>query len=453
MKVRIGTQSLKVNSAIPLLQATLLMITFTAYHIWKIVPIFYFGLAGLLICLVAMPVKKLLQLSFLLAPNIMAIKLSHDASALFGYFFIFVFLKYILINRKITVHWSAFLFIISISITAIIYDEYALILTGLRCFLFFLAIYTFFSNDWCTDLAYRESLLQSYICGVTLCVICGFAYYALSSFNILSGYFGGINNGRNFFSSLLSSGIALTLIYISHSKRSYIFHIFAIILMLIAGILSNSRTFLASLGFVLILFSSMFTKRKMRLLATQIILIGLTAILLFGDAIIPSLSNVLNRFAQDDVAGANGRVEAWMFYISKTVSSLPRFLFGNGLAQKYVVSGEIAVVEHSSIVELFSTVGVVGTIVALQCFYNLFHSVVKKRKALTFVDFVPFFCSLTCFLMLSAMFSDILNFSLLISFLAADYNIRMRIGFAEDHPNLRGKALFPNCLPGTGKNF
>lgn len=426
MKVRLGPRSFRVNNSIPVVPGMLIMVAFTAYHTWRIVPFFYLGLSGMAICLLLMPVKKLLQFVFLLAPNIMAIKLSQNSSALFGYYFILVFAKYVFVFSKIRLRIPFLLFLTSISITAFTYSESSLIFMAIRCFFFFVAIYTIFSENWSQDLKYRESLIRSYLCGIALCVVCGFAYYLLASKNIFSGHFSGINNGRNFFSSLLSCGIATTLMYNFYSSRVNPFYIISIILMLTAGILSNSRTFFVSLCFILILFVSMLSKRRMRGKVIQVVLLLCAAVLVFGDSILPSLQNLLNRFAQDDVSGGNGRVVAWSYYISKTFSSPWRILFGNGLAQKYISRGEIDVVEHSSIVELLSVSGLVGTAVTLLCYFYLIHAVVGLNKKFAFSDWVPLGCAMLCYLMLSAMFSDILNFSLLISLLAADYSYQMR---------------------------
>jgi len=172
----------------------------------------------------------------------------------------------------------------------------------------------------------------------------------------------------------------------------------------------------------------MLSKRKMRHTVLQFGLIIIASFLLFGDSILPSLEKVLNRFTQDDVSGGNGRFAAWGYFIKKATSSPWRFLFGNGLALKYVNLGEVDVVEHNSIVELFSTSGLIGTIITCFCFFHVYRVAVISRANFRITDFVPLLCSMTCYFMLSAMFSDIFNFSLLISLLVADYNCRMRAG-------------------------
>lgn len=406
----------------------ILMTIFTVYSAWDGALIFFVGILIMIGCLCVMDIPSLMLLSTVLAPNLMAIKLLDNATAFFGYFLLLVFAKDFFKRKRLSLFSLApIVLAFCMLITVALYGDTSLMTIIIRCVCFFISIGVLFSDARFNSTEYREKLIQSYLIGLIFCVLFGFAYYVMQGRNIFNGSFAGIRNDRNYFSCLMSTGIAMGILYSTYNRKSGLIYKLSIPLLLFAGIISASRTFLLSMSFVLVLLIGIVGTKGKGKFAIQIILLLLICLILFGNYVFPALDVVLERFTDETVAGGNGRFETWEFYLNLTFSSITRALVGNGSATIYTSAGLVRFVEHNSFLQLISTIGLMGSTAMIACFWSIYKSIVKIKYRLKLQYLIPLFCTIFCYAGVSAMFSDNFNYSIMISFIIIDYCKRMSL--------------------------
>lgn len=406
----------------PLAWAVVILLTFMLYNTYANQMLFIMGVGLLIISLFTLDVYNLFLIATVLAPNLMMIKHLENSNALFGYFMIMIFLKYLMTYRpRFKISIPLFLHILFISVTVVIYAQPGIVTAVLRTVATVILLSLMFKKKEYSNVEYIDKIIQCYVIGITLDVLLGFVYYGLMGLNIFNGAFGGIRNDRNFFSTLLSSGIAITIIYIVYSGKKVKSWLGMMLIMLLGGLLSASRTFFLSLVFIVTLMLLLLTRRKENWKIFKVIIILVALSLVFSGFIGPVIGDVLKRFSEGNLSSGSGRFDAWEYYIKLTVSSIPRFLFGNGLAINYVKLGDINIVEHNTFIEMFSTIGVLGSLTLVWVYYSVYKAIVKIKKRNHIWYFIPLLCTFFCYSGISGLYSDNFNFSLFLSFFIISY--------------------------------
>lgn len=409
----------KMNLAV---YSIILLLIFTFYNIYQTNVLFLLGIGFIILAIIIFDVSDLFLLAAILAPNLMMIKKIGSSSAIFGYLLIIIFLKYILIKKLVFKIPLSFLVHVGIvTITIIYYGDTSLITSLLRTMIFFFMIYCMFKENEFSKLEYEEKIIQYYIIGLVLSVVLGLVYYIMMRQNIFNGFFSGIRNDRNYFSALLASGIAITLLYIVYSRKKSLLWLTSLLLMMVGGLLSASRTFILSMFFVAIGIILLFVQRKTSLKIFRVFLIVFCIAFLFRDYLSPILSTVIERFSNDDISGGNGRSDAWKFYLDLTFSSLPRALIGNGSANMYIAQGMFDKAEHNTLVQSISTIGILGSCSLVWCYKCLYNLIVRIKQRNKIQYCIPLVCVIFTYCGISGLYSDGFNYAIFISFLIIDF--------------------------------
>lgn len=391
-----------------------LMIIFLIYNVSTLSIFLITGLMFAVVAVLLFNYKDAFLLLTFLTPNLMMIKRFGSATAYVGYLFLILEIKYIFEScvkkRNLSLPVSLLFLTINCILTSVLYSEFALLPTLGRNFLFFIFVFNFFQY-YREDSEFLKNIIEFYIFGCATSVILGIVYCGVDTFN---GYFGGVRNDRNFFGSVMISGISLSILYLNKCRLNYKV-IISFIFMLLGGLLSNSRTFIISFLFCSVLFLWFGRKQNLRVF---FIIVCLCVILyiMFRSQFNYVVSNIIDRFKSDDVKSGNNRFDLWKFYIEYSLSSLKSFIFGNGQAIKFVKSKQIKYVEHNSFIEGIFTYGYPTFVLVIAFFVSFFKS--QKFKNLQFIDFIPIMAISLSYFTVSGFMSDNLNMAYVISIIA-----------------------------------
>lgn len=394
----------------------LILLSFLLYNIYESSILFFIGIGMLVFSLFFFDSYQLFLLFVILLPNT-AIRIIGESRTIIGYFFLLVEIKFFILTRKATFPLSLLFHIGAAIITCVCYFELSYFPTLLRASVLFIFLYTFFNTDKAKTIDYQKQVIISFVVGLVVNVSFGLLYYKAKGLDIFNGLFGGINNDRNYFSSQLAMGVGICIFFMREKKEIKEFIPFAIMafILLLGGALSGSRTFLVSLCFVLLQAVIVVFSIKKRTLRMVFLVIGIICVF----AVFPLLTNIFDRFKQENALDGNGRLDAWIYFLKLNFSSLFRFLFGNGDALKYVVAKNIPCVEHNTYLQLFSTFGFLGT-VPLVCLYVVLAKRVVKNKKFTLSAWLPLCASLICYLMISSLHSDNFNIAIMVGLLTVN---------------------------------
>lgn len=397
-----------------------ILIAFFLYNLYSNMLFFGIGIFLMVFCALFMKTPNAILIYMALAPNLMMIKLQDNSSALFGYLLLIIEIKYLL-TRYLRLNFSLILFVSSGFLTVLTNMDMGLISSLVRTVLFFWFI-SLFLEEYANNKTYKDKLIRQYIFGIVMCIVLGIMYWTALSKNIYVGYFSGIRNDRNYFSSVVASGIAIAVIYLYYATEKKLFIYISIAIMLFAGIISASRTFLLSMIFVILMILLFPEVSKKMKLILGIVVLALFALIVFSDVLIPAFENVLLRFTEDDFEGGNGRFENWGRYLSKSFSSIHSALFGNGDTIKFITSGEFEYVEHNSIVQSIFNIGVFGTA-------NYVYQFLRCNRILNceqinpsrICSYFPLLTVIFCYCAISGAFSDNFNIAVIMSMIVASY--------------------------------
>ena len=400
-----------------LLLPILILLVFLIQHTFKIGLL---GIAG--ICLLfgsvfLLNVDHFIYAFAILLPNTYIIKLLGFNAALTGYWLMLITLRLLLTNHRsfrlqknLILHLS--LHVICLALSVFFTQNTEIVLPLLR----FICLILLTNHLISSRLIHLDKLIQNFILGNVLNVLCGVFYYVLNGLNLFSGHFSGIGNDRNYFAITLAFSVNLLLVYL-RTKKKVPFSFVIQLLLLYGGIfLSGSRTaLLISLPAFLILLSifargARFTVRKF--LIVLILLIGSVAAY---SLLSESISHLFERFTKDSYSGGNGRFEAWFFYLAHGFSSLASFLFGYGDSEVLVKSGAIPVVEHNVFLQTFFTIGILGAITLFIVYKDLFRLFVPRRSRTGFLSYVPMFSIVIGYCTINGLYSDNLTFCFILS--------------------------------------
>ncbi len=405
-----------------------ILLSFFIYNFTGSNVFFFVGLLGFGVAVLALNCVELFQLIVFLVPSLMMLKHLNNDSALLGYFAVLVTLKMcVLYPKKIKTLPISFLLLVFTSIiTGMIYAELSIFVGMIRNLaFFFLTIKIFKDNEITKTNAWKDATLTLFCNGVLLNLIFG-VIYASQDGTLYNGLFAGIRNGRGYFSTILLTAIAISLVQIISAKgattgtRVWTKYV-CLSLCIIGGIISNSRSFLLGLGIVLILALPYLLSPK-RIIQTMVVcIVAVILITQFGDNVFDSLLQLFERFKEDDAAGAGGRFELWTFYLSLLTKSPLRLLFGNGLATQYIDAGMVRFAEHNSFIELLSTFGVCGFAIRIACYIVVLKAVRKNSARPKMYQFLPLIALIICFSGVSSGTSDQFAIAMTVSFIALSF--------------------------------
>lgn len=393
---------------------SLICICFTFYNITSNTALFLIGV-GLIMCsVIFFSTDKAFLLMSSLLPSLMMIKIKNNTFAFYGLFLLAIEFKFFLAQfyrrHIIEVPFVLIFFALMCMITCALYYELSMLSTLVRTIAFFLFIYNFLHEYRSRE--FFSKILYFYVFGCILSVLCGLIYYVAIGMNIFNGDFRGINNDRNYFAAIISSGISISLYSLINKCNNKYFFLISLFALLFGGIITGSRTFVLSITIVFIC-TFIFSFNRKTFFWFCVIALLLLIIYSFLSVVIDKIIlTITKRFLEDNVSDGNGRTIAWAFYLNKSISSLKSFMFGNGSAVKFVESGEFFIVEHSTVVQAIFTYGYITTI--LYCL--IVRSIYKRIKIdrFKFANIIPLAALLFCYFTVSAFLSDNFNFGIVI---------------------------------------
>ena len=155
------------------------------------------------------------------APSVMMIKLIGNDSALYGYVLLLFEIKYLIKRKKIAIPYVLLLLFAFLAMSIIVSREMSLVTMSIRCIVFFLFLNIFFKDAIYSSYTFKTDVISGYLFGIMANVVLGVLFYLSKGENLLSGYFAGIRNDRNYFSAMLAGGISLSIlmIYLTPNRR------------------------------------------------------------------------------------------------------------------------------------------------------------------------------------------------------------------------------------------
>ena len=422
-----STNSKKYIESSSFIAANFLLFLFFFYNLTENSLFFFVGVFSFFLFLCVFNIDDLTLICSIIIPNLMMIKKIDSSSALVGYFMLIIELKYLLKlyvkDKNITLNFSVLLFLISCVFSFIVSFELSFISSIVRNFFFFTFCFLFFKEK-VKDVKYIERLIKYYIYGTSLVVVLGVIYDLINGYDLFAGYFSGIRNDRNYFSSVLSVGISTSILYYYYYKRLNSFGFYCnVIVMTSGGILSASRTFFLSLFFsiiLIVLLPSLKTKLKT---LSVIFFLFYFALMLYGDRIISTIENVVSRFSDETAEGGSGRWVLWEFYLSEVFKSIKTVVLGCGAATTAINNGIIKNVEHNTVVQALYSFGFSGLMSYVYMIFKFFQSTGILLKTCKLYMFMPLCSLIFCYMGISGFMSDNFNFALIICILLIAYSI------------------------------
>ncbi|MBQ3040451.1 MAG: O-antigen ligase family protein [Clostridia bacterium] len=402
------TLTLELNS--PIIAYTSGIIAVLAFSFYSGTGLSLFFFIGMLIMLFAVlfDFGNLFLFCVLLYPSLDIIKYGKTAAALFGYYMLIVFVKYMFTHR-IKLNYPLFVHMAFALLTAMIYSQTSIFTQLIRT----LALITLFTSMFKENSKY---LSKDYIYKVLIATGIG---AVCSSIGIIFDF---KKVERNYSIAMFSCVIAIILLLSIYTKKSNIKSLLQILL-LVGGIISTlSRTATISLLAILIIPICLLGVKGKRTSTIKVLLIVFLVLVLIFTIFSTAIENLIDRFNEEEtMVDGNGRTTLWKFYLQEWASTPIRILLGNGLNSTYVQSGMVNS-EHNTYIQMLSTTGLLGTITLLATFAVLFKQICMMGKGkMRFHYFVPFICSTICYFGISALYSDAFHFTLLISFLIVRY--------------------------------
>lgn len=408
------------------------VILLTAY--WSLVGLYPVALfaAAMALLVLGFCLKSADAAAFLvmLVPNVMLVKYEGFGGALLGYVLLLFALRLVLLERKkITVDNRfaalviAHLVIVGISV---ILNRNTSLVSSLARFLGMLIFALWIIGNCKGEEKLREKLLDAYVFGCVLNVISTFVFHHFAAEVLQLRFFAGINNDRNYFSAALAVGMQFALIRLYANRRIDVKNCVYLLILLLGGIVSASRTFIVLCVFALVLFiltlMNLSDRKQLR------IVLPLLALVAVGGLLSPvggKLLEVLRRFTGENVLSANKRTDEWVYYLGRAFSTPLGALFGAGSAARVIAAGEYRLAEHSTYVQAIFETGLLG----LGSFIAVIVALARRsfNGARRFAAYLPLLTLLVAFSMLSAYYSDLFNYSLMLCLCALSAPEMVRI--------------------------
>lgn len=227
-------------------------------------------------------------------------------------------------------------------------------------------------------------------------------YYSLSEFLSMGQRFGNVNellqldNGMRISLNPNDLGIFcnLAICFVLLLKKDMPLVIWggSLILFLLVGIMTQSRTFIIAFLFVMMMYVfwvNKGVKRKVYAIAVGI-LIGSIAAFLLRELISQYLQNLIRRFTQvNDIT--NGRNSITLFYVNEMFQSAYDLLFGVGMQNinsKYnTIFGP-----HNVVLEIIVGWGGIGLVCVVCLFYRICMKIKGIRRKIDMKYYIPIVC-------------------------------------------------------------
>lgn len=386
----------------------LIILIFAVYNMIGSTFLLVLGICLLLSSVLFLKSSQFFYLMFILAPNVMSIKILDKPNALLGYitiiFCIFLLFKNgIVFNKKVCLKLilGSVLFLISLIINSQNITFYIRVLS------FILVLNIIHTSG---DEISHTKLLKCYILGNILNIIFAFIYSINKGQDIFAGDFAGIRDDRNYYAISCVIAISILVFIVSYTKHFGWFEAVSMIILSFGGILSSSRTFLILYLITMIFFAFAFFKSpSVGIFLLAVVLIFYIGKNTFLTDFLGSFDTLLARFNEDDVAGANGRFEAWNIHLTYLFSSFKNIVFGCGSSTNYLNTSVLATssVEHNSIIQLLFTAGIMGTIGYLMIFSSMISIVTAGKKIhCSFIRIMPMVILIAGYCTVNGAFSD-----------------------------------------------
>ncbi len=422
----------------PIYIAAVILIVFLMYNLTGLNVLFVAGCSILIVwCILGSDGNVFLTL-LVLMPNVMMIKHLSSTLATVGYATLIYEWRYILKktvqNRKLSVTLETILFCFSVCFTFVFTQSFSYLSSAVRVISFALFSFLFFSEDKYKRKEYFDETIYCYSFGVACSVILGIIYWLAKGQNIFVGYFAGIRNDRNFFSATVSLGIAVSsLYYVTSTNKEYTRkYPIVIVVLIIGGLLSCSRTFMVSLLFsIAIILKYSMSLQKMKRMSVLIAFLALSVILVSKDErIVQTVQNTILRFSADDMSGGNGRFYTWMIYLEDFSSSIWSILFGKGSERAIEPMMSQFMATHNTFIQGLYCGGIFGILSYILLFFKIFRRMARYGKV-KIIELFPIADLLLCRFFIASYMSDAFSFELLIAVIVAVY----RVSGAEENEN------------------
>lgn len=365
-----------------------------------------------------------------LIPNVTMIKHLSSPFALLGYaILIFEYLyifKVIAKKRRLCFSAEAFYFLLSAGLTFFFTFSSSYLMSAVRVISFAFFSYHFFAEKEHRTRAFYDKMIFAFCLGIASTVVLGVAYWLAMDADIFVGYFSGIRNDRNYFSATLSLGVAISVLYIFTSKQKYFTRKYPIlvIIMIAGGLLSGSRTFMASLLIpVFIILGTVLSSQNInKMFILIVIFIGCVFVAVSSERITEIILSTLERFFAGDMSGGNGRFETWGIYLKDYASSVWCILFGKGSEAEIMPKMETFMATHNTIIQGLYCGGFFGLVAYFLVYFNLFARL-SRHKKLRFIELLPIADLLLCRFFIASYMSDTFSFEALLAFIVAVYRV------------------------------
>ena len=222
--------------------------------------------------------------------------------------------------------------------------------------------------------------------------------YSMGAIGTTQRFSAGEMNNPNIIGFDISFAIALAVVYLSHNRRNLVPTLAACVGLTLFGLMTQSRSFAASLLLILAFFaaSSLRTLERKKIQITLAGLITAIAAFFIIQAYLPSIYEPLAyrifNPRGDDISG--NRFTIWgeyVWYLSNNPNSL---LLGIGIENIADIVG-IDSVAHNAVLETIVIWGTIGSIIFLGLFFAAWKRLKQmaplSRKKLEPLNYLPFF--------------------------------------------------------------
>ncbi len=352
--------------------------------------------------------ESFLIIAFLM-PNLFMFKQLGSQSAILGYYFNILSIKFLIknINKNHTFNWCFLLHALFALITSVFYSDYSIAMSLIRfCFNFSLFSYLAIYFEEKQDII---RIIKMYFVGVIVAVVMGIIYESYFG-TLYDGYFSGINSGRNYFGAIITPAITIAILLLLECKNNFfdtILYVITIFLCIVSIILSNSRTSVIGLLIPAALllsyiFKTLVNMKRIKKILPLLILLLFLLIIAFN-TYENSLTSLLLRFEEKDMSTGNNRFPLWQYYFEKTLKTPQSFLFG--CSSRYSASH----VAHNTILQCFYQLGLCGTVTMIGIFISAFKKILRGRKT-QFTTTFPLVAIIFPSLGINLLYADQLSF-------------------------------------------
>lgn len=400
----------------PIIVAILIILLFFQYNVTASLPLAIAGIGLMGVAVIFFNPLESFLIAIALNSSIRMIRIIDNPMAIQGYFMFLLQFKYFCMSKR----KYPFLIILNLILaffTAMLCNASDILSTVLRGVVYLLFMYNVF-DEKCTK-KYLEHTIMAFIVGTVVSQTLTIYITFTQGLSLYEGSFSAMNNDRNFNAAIIAEAIAVCLLFMLYQKRRIIY-IAATATLAFTGLLSGSRTFLLSLGIIMVGYVFILTQRKHRDIqpfVRNFVIITTIGIMISLPTIIEKFDDILfSRFENEDMSSGNGRFDIWAKYLSITFQSLQSILLGNGFAHKFIESGIVRNVEHSVYIQSIFQFGFCGFFTLICSYIKIFRKIVFRHIDAPIWSYIPLLVTLFFYASISALYSAQFDTSMLMSF-------------------------------------